>query len=97
MIDKNKRVVYQFKAPIYRKSPFMTMFDYRHEIPATIFHQSVLMLLSHELAHIGNGHLKLIAKDKAYRKYSDHSLAAPFWEAFIPWRSLIDTRPSIIT
>lgn len=71
VIDKNKRVVYQFKAPIYRKSPFTTMFDYRHEIPATIFHQSVLMLLSHELAHIGNGHLKLIAKDKAYGSSQD--------------------------
>ncbi|PXX50781.1 hypothetical protein DFR60_11172 [Hungatella effluvii] len=66
IIDKNKRVVYQFKAPIYRKSPFAAMFDYRHEIPAVIFHQSVLMLLSHELAHIGNGHLKLIASDNAY-------------------------------
>lgn len=65
--DGVQRVAYQFRAPIYRLKPFDKFFETRHDIPATIFHTAVKMLISHELAHVGLGHLDLNEKDHVFK------------------------------
>lgn len=70
--EKGRTIVdYQFAAPIYRQQPFDKYFKTRHDLPATIFHTSVQMLLAHELAHIGGGHLDLQAADPDFGKNVD--------------------------
>lgn len=70
-VNGKKIVTHQFKAPIYRIAPFADYFETRHDIPAIIFQKAVQMLLAHELAHIGNGHLDLQAANPEYGKNKD--------------------------
>ena len=63
-----KQVVYQYRAPIYRMAPFDKYFDTRHDLPGPIFSKAVQMLLAHEIAHVGNGHLDLQHKNPLYGK-----------------------------
>lgn len=64
-------VIHQYKAPIYRQAPFDRYFSTRHDLPAMIFHKAVQMLLAHELAHVGGGHLDLIKSDPTFGKARD--------------------------
>lgn len=64
-------VTYQHKAPIYRQSPFDGYFSTRHDLPGLMFHKAVQMLLAHELAHVGGGHLDLIERDPTFGKARD--------------------------
>lgn len=64
--DGKQVVDYQFRAPIYRQPPFDKYFKTRHDLPATIYHKSIQMMLAHELAHIGHGHLDLQAADPVF-------------------------------
>lgn len=75
--EKNgKQVVdYQFRAPIYRQPPFDKYFEVRHDLPAIVYHQSIRMMLAHELAHIGCGHLDLQAADPAFGNRTDTKLS----------------------
>ncbi len=68
---EEKRIEHQYKAPIYRQHPFNKYFDYRHDLPGIMLHKAVQMLLAHELAHIGGGHLDLQANDPEYGKLRD--------------------------
>lgn len=76
--DTSKRVIYQFKAPIYRLEPFYDLFDTRHDIPGIVLHEAVKMLIYHELAHIGLGHLKLNAEDKAFKSDVDNIICEEY-------------------
>ena len=64
-------VLYQHKAPIYRQVPFNKYFDCRHDLPGIMIHKAVQMLLAHELAHVGGGHLDLKTTDPEYGKLRD--------------------------
>lgn len=64
--DGKHVVDYQFRAPIYRQPPFDKYFKTRHDLPAIIYHKSIQMMLAHELAHIGHGHLDLQATDPIF-------------------------------
>ena len=68
-------VDYQFRAPIYRQQPFDKYFDTRHDLPATVFHKAVQMMIAHELAHIGGGHLDLQAADSKFGLDKDTLIA----------------------
>ena len=74
-IAGKKIITHQYKAPIYRMPPFDKYFDCRHDLPATIISKAVEMLLAHEMAHIGGGHLDLNAKDKAFAANIDNIIA----------------------
>lgn len=66
-MPEGKRIVfYQHKAPIYRHTVFDKYFATRHDLPGTIFSKSIQMLLAHEMAHVGFGHLDLQAVDKEF-------------------------------
>ncbi len=69
--DGKQVVDYQFRAPIYRQPPFDKHFETRHDLPATIYHKSIQMMLAHELAHIGHGHLDLQAADPVFGNDTD--------------------------
>ena len=70
--ENGRQVVdYQFRAPIYRLPPFDKHFETRHDLPAAIYHKSIQMMLAHELAHIGHGHLDLQAADPVFGKNVD--------------------------
>ena len=71
IVDENKNIVHQYKAPLYRMPPFDKFFGTRHDLPGIIFEQSVDMLLAHELAHIGNGHLDLQLSEPEYGNLAD--------------------------
>lgn len=51
--------------------PFKQKFDTRHDIPGMIFSEAIQMLLYHELAHIGGGHLDLKVADPEYGNNPD--------------------------
>lgn len=51
--------------------PFDQKFDTRHDIPGMIFSEAVQMLLYHELAHIGGGHLDLNVANPQYGRNID--------------------------
>ncbi|MGN0319248.1 MAG: hypothetical protein ACI4E1_15090 [Lachnospira sp.] len=63
-VGGKKIITHQYVAPIYRLPPFDKCFECRHDLPGIIISKAVEMLLAHEIAHIGNGHLRLNAKDK---------------------------------
>lgn len=69
--DGKKHIIHQYKAPIYRLPPFDQKFDTRHDIPGMIFSEAVQMLLYHELAHIGGGHLDLNVANPQYGRNID--------------------------
>lgn len=55
--------------------PFKQKFDTRHDIPGMIFSEAIQMLLYHELAHIGGGHLDLKVADPEYGNNPDVQIA----------------------
>lgn len=64
-------VLYQHRAPIYRQVPFNKYFVNRHDLPGIMLHKAVQMLLAHELAHIGGGHLDLKVNNPEYGNRRD--------------------------
>lgn len=70
-LDGYKYITHQYRAPIYRMPPFKQKFDTRHDIPGMIFSEAIQMLLYHELAHIGGGHLDLKVADPEYGNNPD--------------------------
>ena len=70
-LDGHKYITHQYRAPIYRLPPFEQKFDTRHDIPGMIFSEAIQMLLYHELAHIGGGHLDLKVADPEYANNPD--------------------------
>ena len=70
-LDGYKYITHQYRAPIYRMPPFKQKFDSRHDIPGMIFSEAIQMLLYHELAHIGGGHLDLKVADPEYGNNPD--------------------------
>lgn len=75
VVNGRKVPTYQFKAPIYKSKPFDKYFDNRHDLPGIIYDASVQMLLAHELAHIGAGHLDLQAAKPEYKNDVDVSIS----------------------
>ena len=75
VINGRKQIVHQYKAPIYRLPPFDKYFDTRHDLPGLMFSRAVQMLLAHEIAHVGGGHLDLQAKDPEYGYSVDTMIA----------------------
>ncbi len=71
VINGKKVVTHQFIAPIYRIPPFDKHFDHRHDLPGIMISKAIEMLLAHEMAHVGNGHLDLKAKDKSFGTNKD--------------------------
>lgn len=67
----DKHIMHQYRAPIYRMPPFEQKFDTRHDIPGMLFNEAIQMLLYHELAHIGGGHLDLRVADPGYANNPD--------------------------
>lgn len=64
--ESDKKIIYQHRAPIYRKIAFGKYFSTRHDLPGIIFTKAVQMLLAHEMAHVGLGHLNLQAVDNEF-------------------------------
>lgn len=75
VVNGKKVPTYQFRAPIYKTKPFDKYFDNRHDLPGIIYDASVQMLLAHELAHIGAGHLDLQATKPEYKNDVDVSIS----------------------
>lgn len=69
--DGRKKLLYQHKAPIYRSKVFEKYFSVRHDLPGMIFSKGVQMLLAHEMAHVGWGHLDLQVVDAEFGKKED--------------------------
>lgn len=69
--DGRKIIIHQHKAPIYRNKVFGKYFATRHDLPAIIFQKAVQMLLAHEVAHVGLGHLDLQEIDKVFGNDKD--------------------------
>jgi hypothetical protein len=57
---EEKKIVHQYIAPIYRQAPFDKYFNERHDLVGIMIEKATQMLLAHELAHIGGGHLDLL-------------------------------------
>lgn len=66
MPEGERIIIHQHKAPIYRNPVFDKYFTMRHDLPGMRFSKSIQMLLAHEMARVGLGHLDLQAVDNKY-------------------------------
>jgi hypothetical protein len=80
-VGGKKIVTYQYVAPIYRLPPFDKYFGCRHDLPGIVISKAIEMLLAHEIAHVGNDHLKLNAKEKdtIITEENDADIQAIYW------------------
>ncbi len=72
--EKQAAYVIPMKKSIYNTSAFAKYFYTRVDAICRIFDLAMEHLLTHEIAHIANGHGLLLKVDEAYAKMHDHAL-----------------------